>query len=225
MDIHTLLKSHDNAKALLTVGPSFGLQFRKADTAGTNNVINLGAIPNQSLEIVRSEVPRGYEDEEEPFLRIVEQLTLSFQPSEKFKRSATATIKSLDIFPRNSTSLPTMTVECEGSNADLKLPIGGEIVFQMEFRMAPEFSGQLKRLLFLRIEIEERTSLLITRKTELIVGALVIGSVLPKGIDKAVQLKEIGRNAAATDSAALSVDARPFAPIAAINMFDMPVSR
>jgi hypothetical protein len=224
MDIHTLLKSHDNAKALLTVGPSFGLQFWKAGPAGSNNVINLGAIPNQSLETVLLEVPHGYEDEEELFLRLAEPLTLSFQPTEKFKGSATATIRSLDIFPKNNAFLPTMTIECEGDSGDLKLPIGGEITFQMEIRMTPEFCGQLKRLLVLRIEVEERTSLLITQKIELIVGALIIGSVLPKGIDKAVQLKETGPNALTTDTAALSVDARPFAPIAAISMFDIPVS-
>jgi hypothetical protein len=115
-----------------------------------------------------------------------------------------------------------MTVECTGSTADLKLLVGGELTFEMEIRMEPEFHGQLKRLLILRVEIEERTSMLITRKTELIVGALVIGSVLPKGIDKAVQLKEADATAT-SENTSLSVDARPFAPIAAINMFDLPV--
>ena len=230
--VYNVLKSHAHSKALLKVGESYGFFIGKSSAQNQegHSVINLGSIPFEDLEQARSNVPVGYEEEEEEQRNSVcESVTLNFSSSAKqFAHGAIARLAALEVFPRNNQTGPVLSflTDDEEPLDRLELRMGESVSFDLQFTMPKSFSGHLKRLVLLTFEVTETVELLVSKTTTLKMGVVVLGSVLPRGVDRTLQNNPEQNTAEAKAEASrkLSVEAKPFSPISAITHFDSPVS-
>jgi len=232
--VYNVLKSHAHSKALLKVGESYGFFIGKSSAQNQegHSVINLGSIPFEDLVSARSDVPLGYEEDgEEQRNCVSESITLNFVSSVKqFAHGAIARLAALEVFPRNNPTGPVLSfLTADDELLDrLELRMGESVSFDLQFTMPKGFCGHLKRLVLLTFEVTETVELLVSKTTTLKMGFVVLGSVLPRGVDRSLQSEgQQDQNSADVKAEAnrkLSVEAKVFSPISAITHFDTPVS-
>lgn len=225
VDVHSLLKNQQVVKTLLGVGAIYGVTVGRANS-GARNVINFGEVRFDQRAVIAPDVPLGYEDEVDPTHEWSDSVHLSFHGAGTGK--SVAVLKKWDVFPENRGSYPSMHISFPDHDAALSLQIasGMSVEVQVGIAMEPQFSGQIKRLLLLEFEIVETVNDLVTQRTELTMGAMLFATFLPQGLDRVPVDRNRYSDAPARGStkAQLSVEAKPFAPINVVNMFDIPVS-
>ncbi len=109
----------------------------------------------------------------------------------------------------------------------LEVTLGSEFSFYLQFTMPNTFSGHLKRLILFTFEVAEPVQLLVSKTTTLKMGVVVLGSIIPRGVDRSLKAsdRKEGEMRVEEGRKKLSVEAKVFAPVAAITHFDTPVSR
>lgn len=108
------------------------------------------------------------------------------------------------------------------SLCNMVLSIGEEATCYITFEIHPKFSGFLKRLLILTFDVTEEIDLLVRRSTSVTMGVMILGNITPRGLDKGLKMGPLSSKITALPT--LSIDAKAFAPISDITMFDTPVS-
>lgn len=224
--LYALLRNHKDTKALLEVAKSFGVALSIADHE-PEHFINLGSIVHEDLELFRSDVPYGYEEDAITKYCLVKQLRLYFQGNDNIDKNALLTLKSIEIFPKNSDSVPKVEVNTLAS--EVPVLVGSSMKLELAIDFNTDFTGHLKRLLLLTVEITEKPEALVVRRTEFTMGVIIIGTVLPAGLDREVAIRNMNSEESNSNAAKhskqqqLSVEAKPFTPIALVSAFDIQV--
>lgn len=225
VDIHSLLRSPQVVKTLLGVGANYGVTVGRANS-GAQNVINFGEVTFDQRTVVAPDVPLGYEDEDDMTHEWSAAIQLSFHG--KGTGESVVVLKKWDVFPENRSSHPSMHIHLLDNDAGLPLEIvsGTSVDMQVGITMKEQFSGQVKRLLLMEFEIVQTLNDLVTQRTEMTMGAMLFATFLPRGLDRVPV--DGGRCSDASTrgptDVKLSIEAKPFAPINVINLFDVPVS-
>jgi hypothetical protein len=216
-DVHSLLRNPKVVKTLLGVGSTFGVVVRR-DNSDVVNVINLGEIPYEQRDVVSADVPLGYEEETETTHEWVENLQLSFRPPSG--GTQVAALKGFHVFPPNQSG-SSFVVNILFPEYDIgetvKLGTGDATVMEVALSMPPDFSGQVKRLIVMEFELTHVVNELVQQKTELIMGVMMFGTLLRRGVERGGDDQTLSN---CQPRYQMSVEAKPFAPIAVINMFD-----
>jgi hypothetical protein len=219
-DVHSLLRNPKVVKTLMGVGSTFGVVVRR-DNSDVVNVINLGEIPYEQREVVSADVPLGYEEETETTHEWVENLQLSFRPPSG--ETQVAALKGFHVFPPNQSG-SSFVVNILFPEYDIgetvKLGTGDATVMEVALSMLPDFCGQVKRLIVMEFELTHVVNELVQQKTELTMGVMMFGTLLRRGVERGEDDQHLSDRQPRYQ---MSVEAKPFAPIAVINMFDGPV--
>ena len=231
VNLHTVLKSHVHSQALLKVGENYGFSFRRCSGQsgeGHGSIINLGSIPHEDLDVAPSNAPRGYEEKDGGSRTcLIEPISLYFLPSKHFTFGSVARLRGLEVFPRNNKSGIELSFVMDGGDPlnKLEVTLGSEFSFYLQFTMPGTFSGHLKRLILFTFEVSESVQLLVSKTTTLTMGVVILGSIIPRGVDRTLKVSD-GKDAQVRVDEGrqkLSVEAKVFAPVAAITHFDTPV--
>lgn len=223
LNVRALIKNTIHSKALLECGGMYGLHVKKTSSKKSYiNVIDLGPIIHDNLQTIAPDTPLCYEKHIN-FKRLKESITISFKETNQFCSNAVATLIGFQILPENAANKPVLSFQKhEAYDLDpntLRMRIGEDTQFYLQIDMDYSFSGQLKRLIVFKFEIAEELGVLTHRTTNFTMGVVVLGSVLPRGIDKSMK----GCRDSKINKTSLSVDAKPFAPLSNMTQFDFPV--
>ncbi|KAJ1425191.1 hypothetical protein B484DRAFT_92888 [Ochromonadaceae sp. CCMP2298] len=199
VNLRSILRNPGHLKALMSCGPEYGIHLsrtaeRKGHRNNHDNVINLGSIPQETVPIVQADVPVGYEEEVRVTRQWREPVTLSFRANVGFLPSsnAVAELAAFQVLPENGPDKPRLTFVIDSSDGSVRLRVGEALQLSFHIDMEGGFTGQLKRVLAFTFDVtDSRPPFLVSVRTRVTLGVLLLGAVVPQHVDRALLPKEL----------------------------------